>query len=171
LECADLFFWFWHEFVLSGIMLFALLLFWGRVDKSLPSGVRSMMLVFFLFSFLLILFYATLFTAGAYRGEWKTWDTLPDFLAGKKLNMILTGGSFTFLLALTLCKRDFGFADSNDLAMLFHRKCFVVLGIYVLFMVYGWIREWTTGARSIEVSPGYLKMMGLALVVLKFAGE
>jgi hypothetical protein len=41
----------------------------------------------------------------------------------------------------------------------------------VLYLIHGWITEWVTGARSLNLSPEYLKGMGVTLLSLKLLGE
>lgn len=70
----------------------------------------------------------------------------------------------------TFARPDRGLAESNSLAEPFNRKCFILAGFYALFLVHGWIREWATGAR-LNLSPAYLKGMGMALLSLKLLAE
>ncbi|MGA3285544.1 MAG: hypothetical protein ABSD57_13940 [Verrucomicrobiota bacterium] len=71
----------------------------------------------------------------------------------------------------TLMKRDRGYEDSKKLAQPFNRKCVALLGFYLLYLIYGWITEWVTGARSLNLSPEYLKGIGVTLLSLKLLGE
>ncbi len=167
---ADIFFWFWCEFILSGIMSFVLMMFWRRIQTNLPKGLGGLAPWLFGFAFLYLLFFATLFTAMTYKGEWKSYDRLPQFLADKEIGLLATVTSYVILLVMTLAKSDRGLADSNRLAQPFNRKTFILVGFYALYLVHGWIREWTTGAR-LNLSPAYLKNMGMTLLSLKLLAE
>ena len=167
---ADIFFWFWCEFVLSGITSYVLIIFFRRIQTDLPNGLGSLAPWLFGFSFLYLLFFATLFAAMAYKSEWKSYDRLPQFLADKEIGLLATVLSYAVFVVMTLTKPDRGLADSNRLARPFNRKCFILLGCYVLFLVHGWVREWTTGAR-LNLSPTYVKGMGTTLLSLKLLAE
>jgi hypothetical protein len=168
---ADIFFWFWCEFVLSGITTFVLMMFWLRIEKKLPSGFAKLAPFLFGFSFLYLLFFATLFTAMAYKGEWQSYDRFPLFLADKKVGLLATIASYAILSVKTLIKRDYGLESSKDLALPFNRKCLALVGFYMLYLIHGWIWEWTTGARSLNLSTVYLKGMGMTLLLLKLLAE
>jgi hypothetical protein len=167
---ADIFFWFWCEFVLSGITSFVLLMFWRCIETSLPKDFANLAPWLFGFTFLYLLFFATLFAAMAYKGEWKSYDRLPQFFADKEIGLLATVMSYAVFLVLTLAKPDRGLADSNRMAQPFNRKCLILLGFYVIYLVHGWIREWITGAR-LNLSPAYLKGMGMTLLSLKLLAE
>jgi hypothetical protein len=167
---ADIYFWFWCELILAGITSFVFLLAWRPFEKKLSKDMLTMMPYLFGFSFLFILFYATLFTALAYRGEWHDYDRLPEFLADKRIGLLAMVLSYAVFLIYTLSKPDRGSSDSTRLSKPFNRKCVVVLGLYMLFLIHGWIREWTTGAR-LNITPEYLKGMGIVLLMLKFLVE
>ena len=83
---ADLFFWFWCELVLIGIILVVLTAVWSRVDFSLPLGKLTPF--FTAFGVLVILFYTTLFAGVAYMGEWRAWSRFPEFLADKEPGIV-----------------------------------------------------------------------------------
>src|SRR5512143_1805299 len=87
---ADVFFWFWCEFVLAGVILVVLTTIWSRLDKSLHPAMARLAPWLTAFSFLLVLFYASLFTAMAYKGEWKSWSRFPEFLADKRIGLLAT---------------------------------------------------------------------------------
>ena len=167
---ADIFFWFWCEFILAGITSLIFLLFWRRVETNLPKSMSQMAPYVFGFSFIYLLFFATLFTAMAYKGEWKSYDRLPEFLADKKIGLAATVLSYFFFLGKTLAKSDHGLNDSTNLAKPFNRKCVMVAGFYALMLIHGWIREWASGTR-LNLSAEYLKGMGVALLFLKFFAE
>ena len=95
---ADLFFWFWSEFVFMGVTTFVLTLYWVQTEKTLHRGVLKNSPFLFLFAFLAVLFYATMFAALAYKGEWKSWDLFPQFLADKEIGLIATFISFVVFL-------------------------------------------------------------------------
>ena len=169
-DVADMFFWFWCEFVLAGITTFIFLLAWQRFETKLPRQVARMMPYLFGFSFVFILFYATLFTAVAYHGEWKDYGRLPEFLANKWISLAALVLSYAVLLISTLTKPDRGSGNSAALSKPFNRKCVVIVGFYCAFLIHGWIREWTTGAK-LDLTPGYLRLMGIALLLLKTLAE
>ena len=168
---ADIFFWFWCEFILSGLTTFVLMMFWLRVEKKLHRSLAKIAPFLFGFSFLYLLFFATLFAAMAYKGEWKSYDRFPLFLADKKIGLLATILSYVVLLARTLAQRDYGSGYSKRLALPFNRKCVALAGFYMLFLIHGWIREWTTGARTLNLSAEYLKGMGTTLLSLKLLAE
>ncbi len=171
---ADIFFWFWCEFVLSGITSFILLMVWLPIEKNRHTAIAGMakiMPYMFGFSFLYLLFFATLFAGVAYKGEWHSWGRFPEFLADKEIGLVVIVATYAFVLGRTLKKRDRGYEDSKKLARPFNRKCIAVAGFYVLYLIHGWITEWFTGARSLNLSPGYLKGMGVTLLTLKLLGE
>src|SRR6267143_3809822 len=85
---ADLFFWFWCEFVLTGITTVILTLFWAHVDKAVHPNLVRLAPFLTAFSFLLILMYASLFTGLAYKGEWKSWDRFPELWSTRKLSCL-----------------------------------------------------------------------------------
>lgn len=85
---ADVFFWFWCEFVLSGITSFLLIMFWRNIQTDLPKGIRGVAPWLFGFAFSYLFFFATLFAAMAYKGEWKSYDRLPEFLADKEIGLL-----------------------------------------------------------------------------------
>jgi hypothetical protein len=167
---ADVFFWFWCEFVLSGITSFLWILFWRNLQTDLPGGLRRAAPWIFGFTFLYMFLFATLFAAVAYKGEWKSYERLPEFFADKEIGLLATVAFYVILLVKTFAKPDRGLSESNNLTKPFNRKCFILLGFYVLFLVHGWIGEWTTGAQ-LNVSPAYLKGMGMALLSLKLLAE
>jgi hypothetical protein len=47
---ADIFFWFWCEFILAGITSFVLLMFWRRVEKNPDPGIAKIAPYLFVFS-------------------------------------------------------------------------------------------------------------------------
>jgi hypothetical protein len=163
---ADTFFWFWFEFALAGITSFILLTIWSALAANTstrgwikPAG--------FLFAFLLILFYATLFSGIAFIGEWKSWYRFPDFVATKYIELGLTFVSFFIFFVATLSKRFHGVEDINETEIQFGRRSMTVLGLYAILMFqYHW-----TGAHTLDVSPAYLKEMGIALVSIKVFAE
>jgi hypothetical protein len=165
---ADLFFWFWCEFVLAGITTFVLLLLWPTTNNRVPKSLAGWT---FGFAFFYILFFVTLFAAVAYKGEWGSWSRFPQFLAQKRIGLAFLIVSFAILFGTTLTKRGAGIRALENVALLFNRRCFVILGFYILFLIHGWIREWTTGARSLSLSSSYLKAMGVALLFLKMLAE
>jgi Family of unknown function (DUF6498) len=169
---ADIFFWFWCEFVLAGITAFVLMMIWVPAEKKankVIARLAPMMPYAFGFSFLYMLFFASLFAGVAYKGEWESWNRFPQFFADKTTGLLATVPSYAIILVMALVKRDQG--DSQRLALQFNRKMFVVLGFYVLYLIHGWIREWSTGAQSLNLSPEYLKGMGLTLLALKLLAE
>ena len=171
---ADIFFWFWCEFVLSGITSFVLLMVWLPIEKTRDQVIARMagaMPFMFGFAFLYLLFFATLFAGMAYKGEWHSWSRFPQFLANKEIGLVVTVATYAFVLVRTLLKRDRGYEDSKKLAQPFNRKCIAVAGFYFLYLIHGWITEWFMGAKSLNLSPGYLKGMGVTLLVLKLLGE
>ena len=171
---ADIFFWFWCEFVLSGMTSFVLLMVWLPVEKSRNTafaGMAKIMPYLFGFSFLYLLFFATLFAGVAYKGEWKSWERFPEFIADKEIGLAMLIATYVVVLGRTLMRRDRGYEDSKKLAQPFNRKCIAVAGFYLLYLVHGWITEWFTGARSLNLSPAYLKGMGVTLLCLKLLGE
>jgi len=167
---ADIYFWFWCEFILAGITAFILLIAWGPFEKKIPKQMLKIMPYMFGFAFLYILIFATMFTAMAYRAEWHDYSKLPEFVANKRIGLLATVLSYAVLLAFTLSKPDRGFNNSVDLSKPFNRKCVVVLGIYLIFLVHGWVREWFFGAK-LDMTPEYLKAMGVVLLLLKFLVE
>jgi hypothetical protein len=171
---ADIFFWFWCEFVLSGITSFVLLLAWLPIEKNrnaITAGTARITPFLFGFAFLYLLFFTTLFAALAYKGELKTWEHFPQFIADKEIGLAATVVAYALALGRTLLKRDRGYEDSKRLAQPFSRKCVAVAAFYVLYLVHGWITEWFTGGRSLNLSPGYVKGMGTTLLSLKLLGE
>jgi hypothetical protein len=164
---ADIFFWFWCELVLTGLMLVILTLFWVRVDKTTNPGMLKLAPFLTVFSFLLILFYASLFSALAYKGEWQSWDRFPEFLAGKSIGLLMVVVSYGIYFGRTLRKPNYGLEESRNVDRLFARKSFVIIGLYLVLMCqYHW-----TGATRINLSPTYLKAMGLLLLIFKLVAE
>jgi Family of unknown function (DUF6498) len=171
---ADIFFWFWCEFVLSGITSFVFLMAWLPIEKKRDQVIARMagaMPFMFGFAFLYLLFFATLFAAVAYKGEWHGWGRFPRFLADKEIGLAAIIATYAFVLVRTFMKRDRGYEDSKTLAQPFNKKCFALVGFYMLYLIHGWITEWVTGARSLNLSPEYLKGMGVTLLSLKLMGE
>src|SRR2546430_11347250 len=166
---ADLFFWFWCEFVLAGITTFALLASSSHIDKPFDSGGTTIFV--FGFSFLLILVFATMFAGLAFKGEWKSWERFPIFFADKKIGLIATALAYALLFLRAVTQRDYRVVGSNVVSVQFGRKMWVVLALYVIFLLHGWVREWTTGARSLDLSSAYIKGMGVLLLALKFMVE
>ncbi len=166
---ADVFFWFWCEFVLAGITMFALLLAWRPIQTDYPKDMANILTWGFASSFLYLLFFATLFAGMAYKGEWKSYDRMPQFLADKVIGLLAMVLSYALLLVLTLARPDRGLGD-HHLSHLFNRKGMALLGFYAIHLVHGWIWEWTTGARP-NLSPEYLKRMGLTMLSLKLLVE
>jgi hypothetical protein len=145
----------------------ALMQFWLRVQKDHPKSITGMGTFLFMFGFLLILFYATLFAAMAYRGEWGSWNRFPEFMADKKIGLLAMILSFGAFLGMTLAKRDYGSEDSNSIALQYGRRAWVVLGLYAILMFHYHF----TGARSLNLSRAYLKGMGVILIALKLLAE
>lgn len=164
---SDIFFWFWCEFVLTGITMIVLTMFWVRADKALHPDLAKLTPFLTSFSFLMILFYASLFTALAYKGEWKTWDRFPEFLADKKIGLIATVVSYAIYFANTLWKPNYGLEESRNVELQFGRRSFVILGIYAVLMFHYHL----TGARKLDLSPTYLKAMGMLLLIFKLIAE
>src|SRR5512133_1962874 len=165
---ADLFFWFWCEFVLAGLTTFVLVLLWPKTQKVVP---RNLAAFGFGFAFFYMLIFASLFAGVAFKGEWGSWSRFPQFLANKEIGLAVLIVSFGVLLALALTNRRLGPKVLEKVEMLFNRKCFIIVGFYALFLVHAAIREWTTGPRSFSVSPTYLKAMGVTLLFLKLLAE
>ncbi len=164
---ADLFFWFWCEFALTGITMIVLTLFWVHADKASHPNMIQLAPLLTSFSFLLILFYASLFTALAYKGEWKTWDRFPEFLVGKKIGLLAIIVSYAIYFGTTLRRRNYGLEEARNVEQQFGRRSFVILGIYAVLMFhYHW-----TGARKLDLSPTYVKAMGMLLLALKLMAE
>jgi len=164
---ADVFFWFWCEFVLAGITAVTLAIVWSRADRRLRPEVARFSPILVLFSFGMILIYATLFTALAYKGEWGAWARFPEFLRGKPLGLATILVSAAFYLVLTLRKPQRGIGDLHLVERQFGRRAWVILGIYAVLMFhYHW-----SGARRLELSPAYLKTMGTLLLSFKFLAE
>jgi len=164
---ADLFFWFWCEFVLVGVTMIVLTLFWVRVDKTSRPEMAKIAPFLTVFSFLLILFYATLFTGMTYMGEWKSWNRFPEFLTGKKIALLALALVFAGYLVMTLAKQDYGLEESRHVVQLYMRKSIVILGIYALLM----FQYHLTGARRLNLTSAYLKWMGMILLSLKLLAE
>ena len=164
---ADIFFWFWCEFVLAGITMIILATIWSRADKSLHQDLARLAPFMTLFSFVMILFYATLFTALAYKGEWKSWARFPEFLADKKMGLLATAVSSVIYLGLTLRKPNRGVEEVRNVEQQFTKRSFVILGLYaVLMFQYHW-----TGAHQLDLSSAYLKTMGMLLLGFKLLVE
>lgn len=164
---ADIFFWFWCEFVLTGLMMIILTCFWARAHKVTHPNLARLDPLPTAFSFLLILFFASLFTVLAYIGEWQSWNRFPEFLADKKIGLVATVVCYLFYFGNTLRKPDYGLAESKKVEGQFCRKAGVVLGIYAVLMFhYHW-----TGAQKLDLSPAYLKAMGMLLLTFKLIAE
>ncbi len=164
---ADIFFWFWCELVLAGLMLVILTMFWVRVDRTTNPGLRQLAPFLTIFSFLLILFYASLFSALAYKGEWQSWNHFPEFLADKRIGLMMVVVACGIYFGRTLRKPNYGLEESRNVDRLFARKSFVIIGLYLVLMChYHW-----TGATRINLSPAYLKTMGLLLLTFKLFAE
>lgn len=164
---ADIFFWFWCELVLTGLMLVVLTMFWVRVDKTTNPGLLKLAPFLTIFSFLMILFYASLFSALAYKGEWQSWDRFPEFLADKSIGLLMMVISYAIYFGRTLRKPNYGLEEAKNVNRLYARKSFVIIGLYLVLMCnYHW-----TGATRINLSPAYLKGMGLLLLTLKLIAE
>lgn len=168
---ADIFFWFWCEFVLAGITTFVLLFFWRKIEKNFNGSIARLAPWLFGFSFLYLLIFATMFAGVAYRGEWKSYDRFPQFFADKEIGLAATAVSYLFLLIKIISRPDRGLEDAKQIGLAFNRKSIVIAGFYILFLIHGWISEWITGARSIDLSSAYLKSMGVTLLCLKLLVE
>ena len=164
---ADLFFWFWCEFVLTGITMIVLAIIWSRADKSLHPNLAKLTPFVTLFSFVMVLFYASLFTALAYKGEWKTWDRFSEFLADKRIGLLATAISYALYFVKTLWKPNYGLEESQNIGQQFGRRSVVILGIYAVLMFHYHL----TGARRLDLLPTYLKAMGMLLLTFKLIAE
>lgn len=163
---ADLYFWFWCEFMLAGIATVAFMPF-------LPAPkpyTRGIMALAFVFAFLFISIFASMFAGMAYMGVWKTWSRFPEFFADKKAGLLLTVGSYFLVSLFVVVQRSLLIPVGEFVAVSFTRKALVVLGLYLVFMIHGWIREWTTGGR-LDLSPAYLTALGVTLITLKLFVE
>jgi len=164
---ASLFFWFACEFLLVGVSTFILGRAWRGVGRELPKKIRELGSPSFLLVFLGVLFYASIFTAIALKGEIGSRDRLPDFLRDKVPGLAGNLLMFAASLALTLRKPDRGLGEADAVASEFLRKCGIVLGLYAVLMFH---HHWS-GARSIDTTSGYVVAMGALLIVLKAAAD
>ena len=163
---ADIFFWFWYEFLLAGLATQALLLVWSILSIK-PRHNQGTSPLLFLFSFSLVLFYASLFSAVAYKGEWKTWDHFPEFIATKQIELSATFISFAVFLGATLLKREYGVDDWERIELQYGRRSVAILGLYmVLIFQYHW-----TGAHNMPMTVPFLKEMGGILLGFKALAE
>jgi hypothetical protein len=164
---ADVFFWFWCEFVLTGLTMIVLTVFWSRADKSLLPGPAKLSPFLASFSFLVVLTYASMFSGLAYKGEWKSWDRFPELLADKTVGLlaiIVVGGIY---FGTTLRKPNYGLEEARNVEQQFARRSFAILGLYAVLMFhYHW-----TGAHHLNLSPAYLKAMGMLLLTFKLIAE
>jgi hypothetical protein len=165
---ADLYFWFWYEFTVAGLMLFALLLVWNRFEPKWDNVLtRGMSPLWFLVAFGMVLFYATLFAILAYMGEWKSWHNFPKFLAGKEVMLAATFIAFALFFATAVASRDHGVADSGFLSTQFLRRSFVVIGVYFVMIE----RYHLVDGATLVLSPDYMKFLGGTLLALKAGAE
>ena len=56
-DVADVFFWFWYEFALAGLITLALTLVWGTLRANRYNPVVRLKPYIFVFSYLMVLFY------------------------------------------------------------------------------------------------------------------
>lgn len=168
---ADIFFWFWCEFILAGITTFVLLFFWRKIEKNFNGSIARLAPWLFGFCFLYLLVFTTMFAGAAYKGEWKSYERFPQFFADKEIGLAATVISYLFLLIKIISRPDRSLEDAKQIGLAFNRKSIVIALFYMLFLFHGWISEWMTGAHSINLSPAYLKGMGVALLCLKLLVE
>jgi len=165
---ADLFFWFWYEFTVAGLMLFVLVLVWNRFEPRWDNVIcRGSSPFMFLFAFGMVLFYATLFASIAYMGEWKSWHNFPKFLAGKEVMLAATFIAFAVFFGTAVASCDHGVADSGFLSTQFLRRSFVVIGVYFVMME----RYHLVDGATLVLSAEYMKFMGATLLTLKAGAE
>jgi hypothetical protein len=164
---SDLFFWFWCEFVLAGIILVALTSLWARVDGAFPPTLARFAPLITLVSFLWVLMYASMFTAIAFKGEWRSWDRFPEFFADKRIGLVATILSFAIYFAATLRKPKYGLEESRSVSQQFGRRSLVISGIYLILIFHYHF----TGASRLDLSSTYLKMMAVSLLVFKLIAE
>jgi len=167
---ADLYFWFWAEFVMVGVIAVALVQILLRHTAEPVARYAGVLRFSVPFSFLLLLFYATLFAAMAFKGEWKTWDRFPEFLRDKWVGLTATVIAQLICFVACLLDRNQREGACNDVLRQFSRKTLVVAALYILMLLHGWIREWTTGDQ-LALSDAYMKAMGLVLIALKVPVE
>lgn len=164
---ADLFFWFWCEFVFSGICTLVVAQCWLRGQQNLKPGFARLTTFTFLFGFGMVLLYATMFAAIAYRGEWQSYDRFREFLEGKWVGLFACALSFVGWLLGTITRSDFLAQDYNILTSSFTRRCWVVIGLYaVLMFSYHW-----SGSRTLTLTPKYLQYMAAILIACKLLAE
>lgn len=163
---ADLYFWFWFDFVLTGLTAVGLTVLWLRAHPKI-SRQQGVLTVYVLsFSFVVMLIFASIFAGVAYFSEWKDWGRFPEFLAARKFGLWQAVGAAALFCGGLIWGQRYAKQDTEALALPLNRKAGIVLALYVLMLLQGWIREWTTGAR-LNVTPTYLKGMGVTLITLK----
>ena len=68
---------------------------------------------------------------------------------------------------MTIIKKNHGYEDSEKVMFQFGRKSWVIIGLYLVLM----LQYHFTGARQLNLTPGYLKCMGMVLLVFKLLAE
>lgn len=164
---ADIFFWFWYDFLLAGITGFVLVACWIHAHREFPAIDRWSYSYQYLFAFFLTLIYATIFAGMAFMGEWKSWRHFLAFLARKSTGLLLYSLSFLIFLVVTIARREFIKQDFNSLTLGFGRRGYVVVGLYLVFLLYGWIST----AVSLENKLLTLHSLGVVLIICKLFTE
>lgn len=163
---GTLFFWMWWELLLSGISTTILVHRWQRLTKlpikgDTPAGIAGVTV--------LILFFATLFTALALGAEGISVQkgTLGDYLHAREATMGLI--AFLFLLMHLMMSHGRHFLETPKkqiLSPLFNRL-FPVLGLYaVLIFDHHW-----HGRNEIDNSHNHHLLMAGSLLGLKLLLE
>ncbi|HTH48222.1 MAG TPA: hypothetical protein VMB21_11975 [Candidatus Limnocylindria bacterium] len=163
---ADLYFWFWFDFVLTGLTTIGLTWLWLRAHREVRRDQSILTLYILCFSFVMMLIFASIFAGMAFYSEWKDWGRFPEFLAARKAGLFQTVVAAGLYCAGMIWGRRYAKQEANSLEMPLARKAGIVLALYALMLLHGWIREWTTGTK-LNVTPTYLKGMGVTLITLK----
>ncbi len=167
-DVADLYFWFWYEVAVAGLIVVVLVILWNRGETT-PGNIRARRNTVFstLLAYALVMFYASLFTGLAYMGEWKSWHRFPEFIAGKELEMAAVVVAFGIGFLMVVRKPFYGAGDCEIVEAQFTRRAWVVLALYFVMIE----RYHLVDGATLELSPAYLKFMGVTLVLLKATVE
>ncbi len=166
-KVADLFFWFWFELTLTGVTLVLLATVWactGTPEQRSQIKVKPMIS---LFAFAMVLLYATMFFGLAYLGEWERWGRFPEFLDGKGASLLGTAAFYALYLVRTLRQPQHGAGEARQVDLQFARRSGVVLVLYAVLMLHYHF----SGAQQLNITPAYLKAMGLILLTAKLMAE
>ena len=164
---GELFLWSWCELLLSalsGILLVyrrERLLTGGTVGKAIKASLGAVMAV------LIIGFFATLFSALAWAGDFGSLKTLPTYLQEHTTSFVVLACGFTAAHLIIVHRRGFALTSQNDLLKPLTNKMWPVLGLYFVMIE----QYHLTGSTELKIDGAYLLMMGGAFLGFKLATE